>query len=58
MKSKTFTGEGPDAVIKAVNEWLAGETGVSVRNTETRQGDPATGAPRITFEVWYDQDAK
>jgi hypothetical protein len=60
MKSKSFSGDGPDAIIKAVNAWLAGETGVSVRHTETRQepADAATGAPRMTFEVWYDQDPK
>ena len=57
MKSKTFSGDGEAAIIKAVNDWLSGETGISVRNTETRHEppDPVTGAVRITFEVWYDQ---
>jgi hypothetical protein len=60
MKSKTFSGDGPDAIINAVNGWLAGERGISVRHTETRNDppDPMTGAARMTFEVWYDQDAK
>jgi hypothetical protein len=60
MKSKSFSGEGPDAIIKAVNDWLAGQTGVAIRHTETRHDPPdaATGAPRMTFEVWYDQDPK
>ncbi len=56
MKSKTFTGDGEAAIIKAVNDWLAGQTGIRVRDTRTVQADPASGAPRITFEVWYDQD--
>jgi hypothetical protein len=60
MESKTFSGAGPDAIIKAVNDWLAGETGVSIRHTETRQepADPVTGSPRMTFEVWYDRPDK
>ena len=40
MKTKTFTGESAAAVIKAVNDWLAGETGVTIRHTETRE-EPA-----------------
>jgi hypothetical protein len=60
MKSKTFSGPEPGVIIKAVNDWLAGETGIAIRHTETRpvRIDPATGAASITFEVWYDQDAK
>jgi hypothetical protein len=60
MKSKSFSGDGPNAIIKAVNDWLAGESNVSIRHTETRHdpADPATGAARMTFEIWYDQDAK
>jgi hypothetical protein len=59
MKSKRFSGEGPD-IIKAVNAWLADETGVSIRHTKTQQepADPVTGLARMTFEVWYDQDPK
>jgi len=57
LKSKAFSGEGEAAIIKAVNDWLAGERGISVRNTETRHEspDPVTGVTRITFEIWYDQ---
>ncbi len=57
LKSKTFSGDGEAAIIKAVNDWLAGERGISVRNTKTRHAppDPVTGGVRITFEVWYDQ---
>ncbi|MES2551861.1 MAG: hypothetical protein V4630_19555 [Pseudomonadota bacterium] len=56
LKSKVFSGENEAAIIKAVNDWLAGETGIAVRDTQTRTDtDPATGAPRMTFEVWYDQ---
>jgi hypothetical protein len=58
MKSKTFSGDGPAAIIKAVNDWLAGETGIKVRKTETHEPDPETGAQQLTFEVWYDQDAR
>jgi hypothetical protein len=57
MKSKIFSGDGEATIIKAVNDWLAGETGISIRDTRTRHEspDPVTGATRITFEVWYDQ---
>ncbi len=59
MKSKVFNGEGP-AIIKAVNGWLAADTGISIRHTETRDApaDPVTGASRMRFEVWYDQEGK
>jgi hypothetical protein len=59
MKTKIFTGNGADAVIKAVNDWLAGESGVIVSHTETREGDadPATGAPVIRFAIHYEQEA-
>ena len=58
MKTKTFTGDGEATIIKAVNDWLAGETGIHVRDTQTRHEppDPATGAARIVFEVRYEQD--
>ena len=57
MKTKTFTGNGAAAVIKAVNDWLSGETGVIVRHTETREDavDPQTGAAVIAFEIHYEQ---
>jgi hypothetical protein len=56
MKSKTFRGDGPPAIIKAVNDWLAGETGVKIQRTETHEADLKTATP-MTFEVWYEQDA-
>ena len=55
MKSKTFRGDGPPAIIKAVNDWLAGETGIAVRRTETRPPEPRPGEP-VEFCIWYDQD--
>ena len=57
LKSKTFSGDSEAAIIRCVNDWLAGETGVKVRDTQTRHEppDPVTGAVRITFEIWYDQ---
>ena len=60
MKSRTFSGDGPAAIIKAVNDWLAGETGIAIRHTETRpaQTDPVTGATLLTFEVWYEENSR
>jgi len=57
MKTKTFTGNAPAAVIKAVNDWLSGETGITIRDTRTREDatDPKTGAPVIAFEIHYEQ---
>ena len=54
MYSKTFTADSPDAVIKAVNNWLAGETGITVRRTETRPPEPKADEP-VDFCIWYDQ---
>ena len=54
MKSKTFRGDGPPAIIKAVNDWLAGETGIKVVRTHTLEADPKTDTP-MTYEVWYEQ---
>jgi hypothetical protein len=58
MKTKTFTGNAPGAVIQAVNDWLSGETGVIIRHTETQDDavDPKTGTPMIRFQVHYEQD--
>jgi len=57
MNSKVFTGDSEATIIRAVNDWLAGEQGIKVRDTQTRQEppDPVTGSARITFEIWYDQ---
>lgn len=58
MKTRTFTGSEPGAVIKAVNDWLGATTGVSIKDTETRElTDPQTGAVRIEFDVRYEQSA-
>lgn len=54
MKSKTFRADGADAIIKAVNDWLAGETGIQVRRTETKPAVPRPGEP-VEFCVWYEQ---
>jgi len=54
MHSKTFTADSPDAVIKAVNAWLAGESGIAIRKTQTSPPEPKPG-DRIEFCVWYDQ---
>ena len=60
MKSRTFSGDGPAAIIKAVNDWLAGETGITIRDTQTRTeaADPVTGIAPTTFEVWYEEDSR
>ena len=55
MKSKTFSADGAPAMIKAVNDWLAGETGIQVRRTETRPADPKPG-DTLEFCIWYEQD--
>jgi hypothetical protein len=55
MKSKTFRGDGSATIIKSVNDWLAGETGIKVQRTETRPADPQPG-DQIEFCVWYEQD--
>ena len=55
MLSKTFTADSPDAIIRSVNYWLSGETGIAVRRTETRPPEPRPGEP-IEFCIWYDQD--
>jgi hypothetical protein len=54
MESKTFTGDSAAAIIKAVNDWLDTETGVTVRRTENHEDD----THRITFTVWYSRTAK
>jgi hypothetical protein len=56
MKSKTFQADEPAAIIQAVNDWLSGETGIAIRDTETTPADPATGK-KLQFCIWYDQDA-
>ena len=57
MKTRTFTGNEAAAVIKAVNDWLSRETGITVLRTQTRKDavDPMTGATVIAFEIHYEQ---
>jgi hypothetical protein len=54
MQSKTFTADSADAVIRCVNTWLAGETGIAVRRTQTTPPEPKPGEP-VTFCIWYDR---
>ena len=54
MKTKTFTAPNPDAVIKAVNDWLAGESGIAIKRTETRPAEPKPGEP-VEFCIWYER---
>ncbi len=53
MQSKTFTADSPDAVIKAVNDWLAGESRIAIKKTQTRPPEPKPGEP-VEFCIWYD----
>jgi hypothetical protein len=57
MKFKMFSGDGSDAIVAAVNQWLAGEPArVAIRHTETRLTplDTKTGAAVLLFSVWYE----
>jgi hypothetical protein len=54
MESKTFSDNGAAAIIKAVNDWLAEEPGLTVRKTESHEGE----AGRMTFTVWYDRETQ
>ena len=54
MESRTFSGDSAAAIIKAVNDWLDAEPGVTVRRTENH--DDGTG--RMTFTVWYSRQTK
>ena len=54
MQTKTFTAPNPDAVIKAVNDWLAGESGIAIRRTETRPPEPKPDEP-VEFCIWYER---
>jgi hypothetical protein len=54
MESRTFSGDGRDAIIRAVNDWLAGEKDVAVRRTETHEAQPGL----VTFTVWYEREAQ
>ena len=55
MKFKMFSADGPDGIVKAVNDWLAGETGIAVRHTETRFDVLEGQKALLLFSVWYDQ---
>jgi hypothetical protein len=53
MESKTFTGDSAAAVIKAVNDWLNAETGITVRRTENHEDESVR-----TFTIWYSREVK
>jgi hypothetical protein len=59
MKFKMFSADGPDGIVKDVNAWLAGETGIAIRHTETKfevlEGPQETNKTLLLFSVWYDQ---
>lgn len=55
MKFKMFSAPGPDGIVKCVNDWLAGETDIAIRHTETHFTLPEPGKPLLLFSVWYDQ---
>jgi hypothetical protein len=57
MKFKMFSGDGSDAIVRDVNQWLAGEPAkVAIHHTETKMTptDTATGAAVLLFSVWYE----
>ena len=57
MKLKMFSGDGSDAIVRDVNQWLAGEPGlVAIHHTETKltPTDSNTGAAVLLFSVWYE----
>lgn len=57
MKFKMFSGDGSDAIVRDVNQWLAGEPGkVTIHHTETKLTpvDSQTGAAVLLFSVWYE----
>ena len=54
MLSKTFTADSPEAVIRAVNAWLAGESGIAIHKTETQPAEPKPGE-RVEFCIWYER---
>ena len=57
MKFKMFSGDGSEAIVASVNQWLAGEPGrVAIHHTETKLTpiDSNTGAAVLLFSVWYE----
>ncbi len=55
MKFKMFSAEAPDGIVKAVNDWLSGESGISIRHTETEFTLLTPEKPLLLFSVWYDE---
>ena len=55
MKFKMFRAPGPDEIVMAVNDWLAGETDIAIRHTETHFTLAQPEKPLLLFSVWYDQ---
>ncbi len=55
MKFKMFSAPGPDGIVRCVNDWLAGETDITIRHTETHFTLAQPEKPLLLFSVWYDQ---
>ena len=56
MKFKMFSGDGPSDIVRDVNAWLGGETGIAVRHTETKFEMLDSNKALLLFSVWYDQE--
>ena len=60
MKFKMFSGDGSEAIVRDVNQWLAGEPGrVAIHHTETKltSSDGKIGTAVLLFSVWYEDEA-
>ncbi|MFO1246788.1 MAG: hypothetical protein U1E93_00875 [Alphaproteobacteria bacterium] len=60
MKFKMFSGDGSDAIVASVNQWLAGEPArVAIHHTETKLTplDTQAGKAVLLFSVWYEEEA-
>ncbi|HEY4078096.1 MAG TPA: hypothetical protein VGM26_14295 [Rhizomicrobium sp.] len=55
MKFKMFSADQPAGIVKDVNDWLAGETGIAIRHTETKFTMVEPQKPLLLFSVWYDE---
>ncbi len=55
MQFKMFSASGPEEIVKAVNDWLADKTGVSIRHTETKFEVLEGAKSLLLFSVWYDE---
>jgi hypothetical protein len=55
MKFKMFSAGAPDGIVKDVNEWLSGVTGIAIRHTETKFTLIEPDKTLLLFSVWYDE---